>query len=272
VGCGGGRSIGPLSNFSDSFNDVILPPGDRLIVLESVDSTNEEACRLAKAGEKGGLWIVARTQSAGRGRRGRSWVSEPGNFCGSLILRPQSDTRDIANLSFVAAVALYETFAGISGGQVVIECDWPNDVLVGGTKVAGILLESSFSGDSVPDWVVVGIGVNLIGGPELKEHAFASLTEVGIKAVTPPAFLEKLAAAMQDWLEIWQKNGFEPIRTAWLARAAGLGERIVVRYGDEVANGIFADLSQSGSLILALPDGRRREILAADVMLDQERD
>ena len=272
MGCRGGRSFGPLSTFSDNFKGITLPPGYRLLALEVVGSTNEEARRLAKAGEKSNLWVVARTQSAGRGRRGRSWISEPGNFFGSLLLRPQSDRIEIANLSFVAAVALYETFTEISGGQAVIECDWPNDVLVGGTKVAGILLESSFSGKSVPDWVVIGIGVNLIGGPELAQHAFVSLEEIGITPVSPAAFLEKLAAAIQDWLDIWWQNGFEPIRTAWLARAAGLGERIVVRYGNEVARGIFADLSESGALILTLPDGSRREILAADVLLDQGRD
>lgn len=272
MGCRSGRSFGPLSTFSDNFKGIVLPPGYRLLTLEAVGSTNEEACRLAKAGEKSDLWVVARTQSAGRGRRGRSWISEPGNFFGSLLLRPQSNSKEIANLSFVAAVALHETFAEISGGGATIECDWPNDVLVGGTKIAGILLESSFSGNSAPDWVVIGIGVNLIGGPALEQHAFVSLEEVGIKPVTPPAFLEKLALAMQDWLEIWQQNGFEPIRAAWLARAAGLGERIIVRYGKEVARGVFADLSEGGALILALPDGSRREILAADVMLDQGRD
>lgn len=272
MGCRGGRSFGPLSTFSENFKGIILPPGYRLLTLEAVDSTNEEARRLAKAGEKSDLWVVARIQSAGRGRRGRRWISEPGNFFGSLLLRPQSNNKEFANLSFVAAVALYETFAEISTGQAMIECDWPNDVLVDGTKVAGILLESSFSGNSGPDWVVIGIGVNLIGGPELERHAFASLAEVGLRPVTPYAFLEKLAVAMQNWLEIWRQNGFEPIRTAWLARAAGLGERIVVRYGNEVARGIFADLSESGALILALPDGSRREILAADVMLDQGRD
>ncbi len=271
MGCRGGGSVGPLSTFADNFKGISLPPGYRLLALEAVGSTNEEARRLAKAGEKSDLWVVARTQSAGRGRRGRHWVSEPGNFFGSLLLRPRSNHKEIANLSFVAAVALHETFAEISGGQVIIECDWPNDVLVGGTKVAGILLESSFSGKSVPDWVVIGIGVNLIGGPELERHAFVSLEQVGIKSVTPSAFLEKLAVAMQNWLDIWWKSGFEPIRTAWLARAAGLGERIVVRYGKEVARGVFADLSESGALILALPDGSRRQILAADVLLDQGR-
>ena len=249
-----------------------MPPGHRVLALDSVDSTNQEACRRAKAGEAGGLWIVARSQTAGRGRRGRSWISEPGNFFGSLILRPPAKTKEITNLSFVAAVALHQTLAELSGGQAVVECDWPNDVLVGGTKVAGILLESSFSGDSVPDWVVMGIGVNLFGGPELKKHAFVSLAEVGIKSATPAHFLEKLAATMQGWLDIWLRDGFEPIRAAWLARAAGLGERIVVRYGEEVARGTFADISDSGALILALPDGSRREIIAADVILDQGRD
>ncbi len=183
---------------------------------------------------------------------------------------------DIGNTNVVAALIENHDIS-ISGRLetgLPDEAAWLNglDGLFSGQPGWPLGLEGAIVSSVVP--ATTGALLSLLRGQMNVEPLLVGTpgVELGIKPVKPPAFLEKLAVAMQDWLDIWWKNGFEPIRAAWLARAAGLGERIVVRYGTEVARGVFADLSESGALILALPDGSRREILAADVLLDQGRD
>lgn len=247
-----------------------MPEQCRLLVLDEIDSTNEEARRRAAGGEAGGLWIVARRQSAGRGRRGRSWISAPGNLFCSVLLRPHSTGREISNLSFVAAVALHEAFVACLGEEVPVACEWPNDVLLGDSKVAGILLESSRAGQAAADWAVIGFGVNLVDAPELRAQGFASIEGLGIEPPSPAEFLAPLSAAFDRWQRRWEEEGFEPVRAAWLERASGPGRRILVHLGDEVMRGRFEELSPQGALILRLADGRRKEILAADVLFDRE--
>lgn len=251
-----------------------------MVTHDDIDSTNAEARRLAKShgvtdlwpedsggsrSEDGGLWIVAARQSAGRGRRGRVWVSEAGNFFGSLLIKPEIEAREAAKLGFLAGVALYDALKGLVGSKVELNCKWPNDILADGAKLAGILLEASVSGKARPDWVVIGIGVNLVHSPEVADYPASDLESVSGCIHSPAEFLARLAPALDDWLGIWRAEGFGPIKTAWLARASGLGQTITAKLEGETLQGIFADLTDDGALVLRQPDGTTREILAADI-------
>lgn len=236
-------------------------------VLSTVDSTNAEAARIAPEMTQP-TWILALEQTAGRGRRGRVWANPPGNFAATLVLRPTEPPQLTALRSFVAALALHEAFVTVSGRPEAFALKWPNDVLLNGGKVAGILLESLgvFRGVS---YLAVGIGVNLIAAPDpaqLEERAVrpvSLLSETGAQ-VTPEEFLEALATAYAAYETQFQTYGFEPIRQAWLARAAKLGEVITARTGNTERVGTFETLDEHGNLVLRTAQGREA-IPAADV-------
>ncbi len=247
--------------------DPVWPEGVARHVLDSVDSTNAYAASLAP-GLTGPAWIVAGEQTAGRGRRGRPWQSPRGNFYGSLILRPEGAPDLAAMRSFLAALALHDACVGLTGLPAAFTLKWPNDVLLNGGKLAGILLESSRQGGQVSH-LVIGIGVNLIGAPpaELVEPGAVTpvslLSETGLR-VTPERFLAHLAAAFARWEALFRAEGFAPIRAAWLARAARLGERIRARTGTTERHGIFETLDPTGALVLNV-GGRSEVIPAAEV-------
>lgn len=246
------------------------PAGYGRRVLAEVDSTNAEAARVA--GELAGPeWILGLRQTAGRGRRGRAWVDPLGNFAGTLVMRPTEGPEVVALRSFVAALALYDALAGLEGlaGQVTLK--WPNDVLVQGGKVAGILLESA-GGAGGMSYLAIGIGVNLSAAPavaDLPDGAVApvSVAQVTGQAIGPEAFLDRLAPAYALWEDRFVTYGFAPIREAWLARAARLGERITARTGRETVTGIFETVDASGNLCLNTAQGLRA-IPAADVFFE----
>ena len=144
-----------------------LPAKFRLVEMDSVDSTNTEAKRLACAGAADGTIVWAQRQTAGRGRRGRTWTSEPGNLYASFVLRPGCAPMQAAQLTFVAALAVRDLLSIYLNNSDSIACKWPNDVLVGGRKISGILLETSTSGSGVVDWLGLGIGVNLRHHPDI---------------------------------------------------------------------------------------------------------
>lgn len=240
-----------------------LPPGYRLLALDDVDSTNDEARRLAAAGAASGTLVWARRQSRGRGRRGRPFVSPPGNLYCSLLLRPECRPAEAPELCFVAAVAVGETLAELLPADVRLGHKWPNDVLVGGRKVAGILLESGAAGEAL-GWLVVGVGINLASHPEGLEFPATSLAAHGVRAEAG-AVLERYLRCFDHWLERWRTEGFAPVRAAWLARAEGLGRPLLVRLPEESFEGTFAELDARGALILATADGARRRVTAGDV-------
>lgn len=235
----------------------------RLEVFDSLDSTNEEVRRQAEAGAAEGLAVLARQQTAGRGRRGRSWESPPGNLFLSLLLRPKSSPAEAATLSFLTAVALLEAL-DLAAVPAKLTCKWPNDVLVNGAKVAGILLESRTGPDGVLGWVTVGIGVNLAWHPPEAPYPVTALAAHGIH-VTPQDFAHWLLARYGYWYGRWQAEGFAPVRAAWLVRAQGLGQPVIVRLPDSELRGRFVALDDSGALLLELPDGRRQTVTAGDV-------
>ena len=243
------------------------PEGVARHVLARTDSTNAEALRLAP-GLSGPAWIMAREQTAARGRRGRGWAMPAGNFAGTLVLRPQGGALAAAQLSFVAALALYDALTDACGPAARLAIKWPNDVLLNGGKVAGILLESAGSGGAVQS-VAVGIGVNLAAAPDVSAVEPQAVTPVSVKgetghAVPPEDFLDLLAVAFARWQAQLETYGFAPIRTAWLARAAKLGEPIVARTGGTERHGIFEGIDDSGALLLKTSSGRQ-VIPAADV-------
>jgi BirA family transcriptional regulator, biotin operon repressor / biotin---[acetyl-CoA-carboxylase] ligase len=229
-----------------------LPPGFALVALEAVGSTNEEALRLAAEGAAAGTVVWAGEQLQGRGRRGRAWESPPGNLYCSVILRPQR--RPAAQVSFIAALSLAECIASLEpSGSVRLK--WPNDVLVGGGKVAGILLEGAAGG------LVLGTGVNVLSAPQVPTAT--SLREQGID-VSVAEVLQRYLTQLAHWLARWEAEGFGPVRDTWLARAIGLGQSIEVRLPSETVPGVFAGLDRDGVLLLDTPSGVRR-IAAGDV-------
>lgn len=227
-------------------------------VLATIDSTNAEAARLAPT-LSGPAWVLALEQTAGRGRRARAWASPRGNFHATLVLRPTEAAAQVALRSFAAALALRDAFVAVTGLPDAFRLKWPNDVLLNGGKVAGILLESAGSGSGVQH-LCIGIGVNLIAAPDatLMEPgalpAVSLLGETGLR-VTPEAFLNTLAPAYAAWEETFLTQGFAPLRAAWLTHAARLGQEIRARTGTDTRTGIFETIDATGALILRQPTG-----------------
>jgi BirA family transcriptional regulator, biotin operon repressor / biotin---[acetyl-CoA-carboxylase] ligase len=241
----------------------IVPPGFALAAFDEIDSTNEEAKRRADLGERGPLWIVARRQSAGRGRRGRSWTSEPGNLFATLLLAPGRPAADSARLSFVAALCVYD-LAAQACPAAPISLKWPNDVLIDGAKCSGVLLESGAERDGALPWLAVGIGVNLAHAPEGTPYPATALARHGAQIV-PEAALGILSRAWARWFEIWASQGFLAIQRAWLSRARGVGGPVTVRLGDVSVNGTFEDLDAEGCLQLRLADGTLKSVSSGEV-------
>ncbi|MBM3570284.1 MAG: biotin--[acetyl-CoA-carboxylase] ligase [Alphaproteobacteria bacterium] len=228
-----------------------------------IDSTNSEARRLAATDAAEGALVVAEEQTAGRGSRGRSWSSPAGNLYLSLLLRPDCAPAAAGQLSFVAALALADAVEAWLPQGPRPRLKWPNDVLVDGRKLAGILLESAMHAGRV-DWVAVGIGVNLASHPEGATWPATSLAALGAR-IEPAAALATLARALEARYRQWRAEGFAPIRADWLARTLGQGETVTVALGREQVTGRFDDVDGEGALVLALPDGRRRRIASGDV-------
>ncbi len=241
-----------------------LPPAYRLVALDEVDSTNAELRRRAAAGAEQGTLVWARRQSAGRGRRGRVWSSPPGNLYCSLLLRPARPPAEVSRLCFVAALAVGEAISALLPAAASVAHKWPNDVLVGGRKVAGILLESATVGGGIVDWVIVGVGVNVARHPDDTSYAATSLAAEGAEASVPDV-LGAYVGRLDPWLGRWREEGFAPVRQAWLECAEGLGRPLEVRLARETLSGIFAELDMSGALVLATAGGGRRTVSAGEV-------
>jgi BirA family biotin operon repressor/biotin-[acetyl-CoA-carboxylase] ligase len=241
-----------------------LPPAFRLVALDRVGSTNEEARRLAAQGAEDGTLVWAREQTAGRGRRGRAWTSPPGNLYLSLVLRPDCAPAEAAQLGFVAALAIGETSGGFVPPLVELHHKWPNDVLLGGRKVSGILLESEADASGALQSLVMGVGINVASAPEGTEFPATSLKEQGAGDVPVEPVLEAFCRHFLSWVDRWLADGFPPVRAAWKRRAWRLGEEIEARLPHETLRGRFDDLDESGALVLATAAGSRR-ITAGEV-------
>jgi BirA family biotin operon repressor/biotin-[acetyl-CoA-carboxylase] ligase len=227
--------------------------GVRHIAYETLGSTNAEALARARAGERGALWISARSQDVGRGRRGSAWTSVPGNLYATLLLSEPSSPPQAPQLSFVAALALHDAVADCAA-QIgpLLNVKWPNDLLLGGAKLAGILIE----GESTPAFaVVIGFGVNCTSHPSISGFPATALADAG-GLVLPARLLEVAAAAMQRRMTQWARSeGFAGIRADWLKRAAGLGKDICVRLPEREFSGRFEGLDDAGHLLVRGPAG-----------------
>jgi BirA family biotin operon repressor/biotin-[acetyl-CoA-carboxylase] ligase len=224
-------------------------------------STNADVLGLAQDGAAEGLWLRAERQTGGRGRQGRVWTSPPGNVYASTLVRLRPSDPEAATLALVAAVALEEAVRAYLNDAGGLRLKWPNDVLIDGAKLSGILLERS--GDAV----VIGIGVNLAHHPEGLERPATSLAAHGA-SVDPATFHDTLADTFARWLGIWRGQGLAPVRARWIERAHPPGTPLSARLPDgSTIDGLFDGLDASGALVLRLADGGRRVIHAADVFL-----
>ena len=236
------------------------------MVLAEVDSTMEEAQRRGP-GLSGPEWVLALIQTAARGRRGRPWVHPKGNFAATVLL-PGHDMASMPLRSFAMALALYDALSAATGRVEGLALKWPNDVLLNGGKVAGILLESLRNGPDIAG-LAIGIGVNLAEAPgsgAVEEGAtppVSVLSETGA-AITPEEFLDLLAPAFAHYESQLTTYGFAPIREAWLSRAARLGEPIRARLTNGEVTGTFEGIDDAGQLVLNTPTGRQ-SLPAADV-------
>ncbi|WP_299782917.1 biotin--[acetyl-CoA-carboxylase] ligase [uncultured Roseobacter sp.] len=243
------------------------PEGYGRHVLPQVDSTLDEVQRRAGS-EPAPFWVLAQKQAAARGRRGRAWSMPEGNFAATLLLRPAEPPHLAALRSFVMSLALHRAFVEVCGRADAFALKWPNDVLLRGGKVAGILLESTGLGAAMGP-LAIGVGVNLVAAPGADEVEPGAVQPVSLRGetgitVAPEAFLDALARAYAPLEQQFTTLGFAPIRAAWMEHAARLGETIIARTGREEITGTFEDVDADGNLLLRTPKGLRA-IAAADV-------
>jgi len=243
-------------------------PAVRSVILEEAGSTNSEALARARAGEAGPLWIMARHQSQGRGRSGRRWASEPGNLYASLLQRLVCRHSVVHQLSLLAGVATVEAIAAAAGASIAgLRLKWPNDVLIGEAKCAGILPESQIGAGGSEAVVVIGIGINLVTHPSRLGRAATHLAAHGVN-VQPETMLGFLAEAVERWVEAWDGGGgFARVRAAWLGYAGAVGESLSVDTGRERIAGTFLGLDEGGALLMRDVDGQRRRLTFGDVTL-----
>jgi len=236
----------------------VLPPGWTLAAFDSIGSTNDEAARRAGEGAPEGLVVWALRQLSGRGRRGRNWVSPSGNLYCSTLLRPACQADRAAQIGFVAALGVADTIAARLPAKAVT-LKWPNDVLVDGAKICGILPESSVAADGRVEHVILGIGVNIASGPDLTAMGYATTCLAAHGAgCKPDELLSELLSNLHRRYEVWLRQGFGPVREAWLERGTTRGMRVRVRAGTLDFCGLFVDLDGDGALMVDTDAGLRR--------------
>lgn len=240
----------------------------RHIALEDVQSTNLECLEKARAGDPGNLWITANRQLGGRARRGRSWVSEPGNLYASLLLIDPAPPADLASLPLAVAVAVHAAISRVlPPGAARPTIKWPNDVLVNGAKISGILLESETL-DNDRRAVVIGCGINVASAPEDVQYPTTTLRASGSPILSEELFA-RLCQSMASQLQLWDRGrGIGAVRQTWLDNAQGIGERITVRLPDRAVSGQFKEIDKAGCLVMIDDDRMIQTIAAGDVFFE----
>lgn len=236
-----------------------------VVYYSVLDSTNDEAKRLAEEGCADFTVVTAFEQRLGRGRRGRLWLSVPGNLYLSLVLRPALTGMDAARLSFVAAIAVAQTLQAYVKRGTQIGLKWPNDVLVNGMKISGILLETQSAVNQNVDWVVVGIGVNLVGAPQNIDYLATALAEYSVVPIDREGVIETLLRNFDEAYSVFLRDGFLPIRDIWSKLAIGIDQRVTVRHKERPLQGIFRGLDQYGALLLDCGDDGLTRITAGEI-------
>ena len=242
----------------------ILPPGYRLIARDEVGSTNDEARALVAAGAGPGTVVWAESQTAGRGRLGRDWVSPPGNLYCSIIMRPKVDVAHIAEISFVSALAVRDALISILPGDIALRFKWPNDVLAAGRKIAGILVEAEKLPDEDRLALIVGIGVNIVSAPRETDYPATCISAV-TRAPRVSRLLTSLVAALDRRVELWTRGGFAAIRLEWMDHAYGVGGQVTASSG---ISGTFTGLDETGAIIIA-SNGERHRVVSGSVRFSE---
>ena len=235
-----------------------------LLAFDTLDSTNEEAKRLAKGGGCHGAVIWAKEQTAGKGRMGRVWESQTGNLFVSILLAPDKALDALPQLSFVSAIAAIDTLKGIIDDND-LKCKWPNDIILKDKKCGGILLESFKTPEDNKQWVVVGIGINIDHFPTDTHFPATCLKEAGVELISAKIILSRFIHHFIERYNIWDNKGFSLIRKDWLANAWQLQSAVTLRLPNEEVQGIFTGIDTAGNLQLTLPDGVRRVLNTGDV-------
>ncbi|MEZ5690341.1 MAG: biotin--[acetyl-CoA-carboxylase] ligase [Rickettsiales bacterium] len=245
-----------ISNLLDDYH---------LLSFDSLDSTNEEAKRMARSGGSHGAVIWAKSQDGGKGRMGRSWVSDDGNLFVSILLRPQKDIKELSQLSFVASVAICDAISPMLAGDNILQTKWPNDILLNGKKLGGILLESFMTEGNSKNWVVVGLGVNIDSYPSKTDFPATCLKDAGVELVSAKIILSRFIHHFIERYDEWESKGFTSIRASWLKNVWNLKKNMVACLPNEQLEGVFDGVDKDGSLIMVLGGGKKRSILAADI-------
>ncbi len=245
-----------------------LPRGYRRVAFGRIVSTNDEAKRLALAGAGPCLDVTAEEQCGGRGRAGRTWSSPPGNLYASIVLRPEGPPARAAEIGLVGGLAAAEALSALLPPAAAVRLKWPNDVLIGTKKAAGVLLESSSAGDAL-EWVVLGIGVNIVHHPPDSSWPATNLVQAGQLGADRESVLSALLGRFAVAYERWQNSGFAAMRTRWLALAYGHGASIEVGQGASRRSGRFVEIDDQGGLVLETAVGR--ETLAHGEFIGMER-
>ena len=237
----------------------------------SIDSTNDEAKRLSSSIARIPSIVTAAEQTKGRGRYGRSWESTKGNFFASLLLPTNLPVDRLANYSFVTAIALGNVIYGLLNKTSKLQYKWPNDILVNGCKLAGILLETHIthvSGPSKEQWLVIGVGVNLASSPEALASTSISLRALDILQ-EPHEFLPLFLRSFNEVETVWKDHGFENIRSLWLQHAYKKGETITVKTGKRSLQGVFIDIDLHGGLVVKDTENNQHRIMSGEVFLSK---
>lgn len=249
-----------------------VPQGYNLVCLDHIDSTNAEALRRAEKGQSKPLWILAKHQSEGRGRRGRKWITAPGNLFATLLLNWSGPREQLSELSFVAAVSCAEMLESLienSHCEAKVSLKWPNDILLNGAKVGGILIETSPINEGNIA-IAIGIGINVANHPtEALAYPTTDFAQAGLKVTSSEVF-EKMAVKFDHYFHQWQQtSGFATIKQRWLKFGPTIGQQLGVNTGMEVITGEFIGLQDHGELQLLLADGSQHIIVAGDIVADK---
>ena len=226
----------------------------------SLPSTSDLLLRLAAGGEGEGLAILALSQSAGRGTNGRGWASPEGNLYISVLLRPGGPAREAGRYALLGAVALAEALEPFLPDPAALRLKWPNDLLLDGAKLAGMLCETAATDDGGLDFLVIGLGANLAVAPALPDRPTARLPV----PASPEDVAPRLLHAMHRWRWRLARDGMAPLRDAWMARGPGQGARLTLRGGAGVTTGLYRGLGEDGALLLEV-DGRVRRVTSGEV-------
>lgn len=240
----------------------------RVVRLTETASTNADALRFALAGEALPLWVSAERQTAGRGRAGRSWLSEPGNLQASLALTTMAPLQRAGELSLVAGIVLIDAIKSMTplAERLPLRLKWPNDVLIGPAKAGGILVETTTARGEPGFLAVIGFGMNLATRPEALGRDATALSDHGVD-FTPDVLIDSLAAKASNWLAIWDEGrGFEAIRNEWMKRAGPIGEKVTINTSSGPRAATYRGLAPSGALLIDGGNGEET-ISYGDVML-----